>query len=99
MAADGSIIIETKLDYSKAANQLTKLQNKVAEVDETLDSLGSGKSQLEEKSKALAGELDLAKKKLYEMQSAANGTYTSEQITTQVENVKQLQFQWDQTEN
>lgn len=99
MMADGSIIIETKLDNAKAEKELERLTKKIESLEKSIAKDTSDKSGLEKQANELVVQLDAAKAKLYEMQNAQRGAFSTEQINEQKETVNSLQKRWDALEN
>ena len=95
MAADGSIVIIADLDDRKAQAELNRLARRIDSLGEKIRQDSAARLPLLEQAERLGMQLDAAKAKLAEMQAAASGTYSSEQIADQKETVKALQTQWD----
>lgn len=92
---DGAVVFDTRLnnktlekDYAKAVRKLEKMEKHIS------DTTGK-RNGLAEQAKKMAAELDVAKAKLYEMQTASKGVFKPEQIQTQRENVRYLQAEWN----
>lgn len=94
--ADGSIVIETKLDDKKAQAELNRLDKKIEDLNAKINTAQAKKMPLLEQAQQLGAQLDIAKEKLYQMQNAPAG-FTGDQIAEQKETVKSLQAQWDAT--
>ena len=95
MAADGTIIFKSDLDNEKLVKELEKAKAKINKLEKSLENMGGQKSQLTEQFEKLSVTLDEAKAKLYEMQTAAKGTYGKEQISEQRERVRGLQTEYN----
>lgn len=95
MAADGTIIFKSDLDNEKLVKELEKVKNQINKLEKSLENMGGQKSQLTEQFEKLSVTLDEAKAKLYEMQTAAKGTYGKEQISEQRERVRGLQTEYN----
>lgn len=95
MAADGSIVIVADLDDRKAQAELNRLARRIDSLGEKIRQDSAARLPLLEQAERLGIQLDAAKAKLAEMQAAASGAYSSEQIADQKETVKALQTQWD----
>ena len=95
MAADGSVVIEASMNTSKAEQDLAELKAKIEKLESSIKSDTDAKTGLEERARQMAVTLDTAKAKLYEMQTAAKGVYSKEDISEQKEYVKNLQAEWD----
>lgn len=99
MAADGSIVIESKLDNAQAEKELDRLTKKIANIEREISGKQSEKSKWVQSAEELGIQLDSAKEKLYEMQTAAKGVFSAEQISMQKETVNSLQSQWNAAES
>lgn len=97
--ADGSVVIDVILNTSKAENQLSRLKQKIASLEDELTKSKSERTGLENKLNELTGQLDEAKAKLYEMQNAQQGAFSTEQISEQTETVNVLQKMWNEAQN
>lgn len=95
MAADGSIVIVADFDDRKAQAELNRLARRIDSLGEKIRQDSAARLPLLEQAKRLGIQLDAAKAKLAEMQAAASGTYSANQIAKQRETVKALQTQWD----
>lgn len=92
--ADGSIVFETALDNKTLEKELSKLQRKIKTLNDQMYIKQQQKIPMVEQAKKLGAELDLAKAKLFEMQSGEK-FYTSASIQEQTQSVNQLQKEWD----
>lgn len=95
MDADGSIVIDTEIDDQKAQAELNRLEKKIDSLNQKIAQGNAAKSPLVMQAKELGVQLDAAKAKLAEMQSASTGSFSSDAIQAQNETVKSLQYQWD----
>ncbi len=95
MAADGSVVIEANMNTSKAERDLAELKAKIEKLESSIKSDSDAKLGLEERARQMAVTLDAAKAKLYEMQTAAKGVYSKQDIADQKETVKVLQTEWN----
>ena len=93
--ADGSVIIKANVDVDQAEKDLEKLKKKASQTEREIEDMGKARFELTEKSKELAGALDAAKAKLFEMQQAAKGAFNPQEISDQSEIVKSLQFRYN----
>ena len=99
MAADGSIVIESKLDNAQAEKELDRLTKRIENIEKEISGKQAEKSKWVQSAEELGVHLDSAKAKLYEMQTAAKGVFSSEQISMQKETVNSLQSQWNAAES
>lgn len=98
-SSDGSIVIESKLDNAQAEKELDRLTKKIENIEREISGKQAVKSQLLQSAEELGVQLDSAKAKLYEMQTAAKGVFSPEQISMQKETVNSLQSQWNSAES
>ena len=98
MNADGSIVINTKVDDEQAAKDLERLKKKIQKLEDQIYTKKQQRMPLVEQSKQMAAELDAAKAKLEEMRSGKE-FFTSAQIKDQASLVEQLQKDWDSVQN
>lgn len=98
-SADGSVVIGVDMNVSEAEKSLERLKKDVLSIEEKLNKTSFRKSKLEEQSAKMAANLDEAKRKLYEMEEAAQGVFSKEQIEEQRNLIKALQTEWDKVEN
>lgn len=94
MAADGSVVIEAKLDPDEAEKELSKLENKIEKLQDTLNQKKTKHSALAEEARQIGVEYDEARKKLEYMQSG-DSFFTKDHIQEQAQLVKDLETQWD----
>ena len=94
MSADGSIVIEARIDDKKAQQELNRLNRKIQTLNDQIYVKQQQKMPLVEQARQLGAELDVAKAKLNEMQSAPKGSFTVETIKEQQETVRALQADW-----
>ena len=99
MAADGSIVIESKIDNAQAEKELDRLTKRIENIEKEISGKQAEKSQWARSAEELGVQLDSAKAKLYEMQTAAKGVFSSDQISMQKETVNSLQSQWNAAES
>ena len=99
MAADGSIVIEAKIDNAQAEKELDRLTKRIENIEKEISGKQTEKSQLVRSAEELGVQLDSAKANLYEMQTAAKGAFSAEQISMQKETVNSLQSQWNAAES
>ena len=99
MAADGSIVIESKLDNAQAEKDLDRLTKKIENIEREISGKQVEKAKWVQSSEELGVQLDSAKAKLYEMQTAAKGVFSAEKISMQKETVNSLQSQWNAAES
>ena len=99
MAADGSIVIESKLDNAQAEKDLDRLTRKIENIEKEISGKQVEKSKWVQSSDELSVKLDEAKAKLYEMQTAAKCVFSADQISMQKETVNSLQSQWNAAES
>ena len=91
-------MFSTELDNKELEKQLSQTKKKIASLEESISQKKSERSPLAEQAKKLSAELDTAKGKLYEMQSASKGLFSSEQIADQKQNVTTIQAQWNKAQ-
>ena len=99
MAADGSIVIESKLDNAQAEKDLDRLTKKIENIEKDISGKQVEKAKWVQSVEELGVHLDSAKAKLYEMQTAAKGVFSAEKISIQKETVNSLQSQWNAAES
>lgn len=99
MAADGSIVIESKIDNAQAEKELDRLTKRIENIEKDISGKQAEKSKWAQSAEELGVQLDSAKAKLYEMQTAARGVFSAEQISMQKETVNSLQSQWNAAES
>ena len=99
MAADGSIVIESKIDNAQAEKELDRLTKRIENIEKDISGKQAEKSKWAQSAEELGVQLDSAKAKLYEMQTAAKGVFSAEQISMQKETVNSLQSQWNTAES
>ena len=99
MAADGSIVIESKIDNAQAEKELDRLTKRIENIEKEISGKQAEKSKWARSAEELGVQLDSAKAKLYEMQTAAKGAFSAEQISMQKETVNSLQSQWNAAES
>ena len=99
MAADGSIVIEAKIDNAQSEKELDRLTKRIENIEKEISGKQAQKSKWAQSAEELGVQLDSAKAKLYEMQTAAKGAFSAEQISMQKETVNSLQSQWNAAES
>lgn len=99
MAPDGSIVIESRVDNAQSEKELDRLTKKIESIEKEISGKQVEKSKWVQSAAELGVQLDTAKAKLYEMQNAAKGVFSAEQISMQKETVNSLQAQWNAAEN
>ena len=99
MAADGSIVIESKIDNAQAEKELDRLTKRIENIEKEISGKQAEKSKWAQSAEELGVQLDSAKAKLYEMQNAERGVFSAEQISMQKETVNSLQSQWNSAES
>lgn len=99
MAADGSIVIESKIDNAQAEKELDRLTKRIENIEKEISGKQAEKSKWAQSAEELGVQLDSAKAKLYEMQNAARGVFSAEQISMQKETVNSLQSRWNAAES
>lgn len=99
MAADGSIVIESKLDNAQAEKDLDRLTKKIENIEREISGKQVEKAKWVQSAEELGVQLDSTKAKLYEMQTAAKCVFSAEQISMQKETVNSLQSQWNSAES
>ena len=92
---DGAVVFDTRLNNKQLERDYSKAVNKIRELEGDLNAKTAKRSGLVKQADEFAAKLDVAKARLYEMQTAGRGVFTSEQITSQRENVAALQADWD----
>ncbi len=92
---DGKIVFSTALDNKGLEKDLANLKKKIRSQEDEISSYQQMKNPLVEQSAQLSAQLDAAKAKLYQMQQAAAGVFSKEQIAEQKENVAMIQNQWN----
>ena len=95
MAADGSIVVEATVDASQAQAEINRLEKKIESLKARVRDAEASKLPWLEQSRELAARLDEAKARLFEMENAGQGIYSTEQIDAQRETVRSLQLQWE----
>ena len=98
-SADGSIVIKAKFDSAQAEKELDRLTKRIENIEKEISGKQAEKSKWAQSAEELGVQLDSAKAKLYEMQTAAKGVFSAEQISMQKETVNSLQSQWNASES
>lgn len=96
--ADGSIVFDTSLDNKTLERQLNSLKRKMQSLNDQIYTKQQQQIPLVAQSKQLAAQLDIAKAKLYEMQTAPTRA-SDTAIARQKETVQSLQSQWNSVQN
>lgn len=92
---DGAVVFDTRLNNKQLEKDYAKTVRKIEDLENEVNVKSAKKSGLVEQANALGASLDVAKAKLYEMQTAGRGVFSADQIQHQKENVAQLQSKWD----
>ena len=92
---DGAIVFSTKLNNKDLEKELAKLGSKIQKLENDIYSNKEKRMALLEQAKQLGAALDEAKAKLYEMQGASKGTYSTTEISEQKERVRGLQSEFN----
>ena len=96
---DGAVVFDTKLNNKQLEKDYAKTIRKIQEMEDEIAIKGARRNALAEQAKEMGVQLDIAKAKLYEMQSASKGVFSTEEIQLQQENVRVLQAQWNDINN
>lgn len=96
--ADGKIVIAVDADAKNAQKELNRVQRSIETIEARINKASAMRSPLVEQAAQLSAELDRAKAKLYEMQTAAGGA-SSAQIEAQRENVAALQAEYNRVQS
>lgn len=97
--ADGSFIVEAKIDNKSLYDGLKKAAKNISDLNDKISRLGAQKIPLEEKLQRITGELDDAKAALADMRAAPKGTYEKVDIADQATRVRLLQTEFNKTAN
>ena len=92
---DGSITFSTALDNAELEKQLSSLTKKVDTLNDKINQKQAERMPLADQAAQLGVQLDIAKAKLYEMQNASTGAFSSGKIKEQQLHVNGLQTEWD----
>jgi len=92
---DGTITFSTDLDNKELEKKLQSTQKRVERLEDSIAQKKAERFPLAENAKQLGAELDAAKMKLYEMQTATDSAFSPDKISDQQEIVKGLQAQWN----
>lgn len=92
---DSAVVFDTRLNNKQLEKDYAKTVRKIEDLENEVNVKSAKKSGLVEQANALGASLDVAKAKLYEMQTAGKGVFSADQIQSQKENVAQLQSEWD----
>lgn len=93
--ADGSIVIETRVDVERAEKDLAKLKTSIKKTESDIKDLTAQKMPLVKELERLGLEADEAAKKLDMMKNALAGTFSDEEIKEQAETAKYLGREFD----
>lgn len=96
---DGAVVFDTKLNNKQLEKDYAKTIRKIEDTEGEIAIKSARRNALAEQAKEMGVQLDIAKAKLYEMQSAAKGVFSTEEIQLQQENVRVLQSQWNDINN
>lgn len=96
---DGAVVFDTKLNNKQLEKDYAKTIRKIEDMEGEIAIKSARRNALAEQAKEMGVQLDIAKAKLYEMQSAAKGVFSTEEIQLQQENVRVLQSQWNDINN
>ena len=96
---DGAVVFDTKLNNKQLEKDYAKTIRKIEDMEGEIAIKSARRNALAEQAKEMGVQLDIAKAKLYEMQSAAKGVFSTEEIKLQQENVRVLQSQWNDINN
>lgn len=96
---DGAVVFDTKLNNKQLEKDYAKTIRKIQDMEGEIAIKGARRNALAEQAKEMGVQLDIAKAKLYEMQSASKGVFSTEEIQLQQENVRVLQTQWNDINN
>lgn len=97
--ADGSVVIGVDLNVDEAEKELARLRKKAISLENSIGKADFRKSKLAEQSAQMAVNLDKAKKRLDEMENAAAGVFSKDEIKEQKDQIKLMQSEWDAIEN
>lgn len=92
---DGTITFCTALDNAQLEKELQKTNRKIDALNQKVYQKQREQMPLVAQAKQLCAELDAAKAKLFEMQTAPNGAFATQAITDQNARVKGLQSEWN----
>lgn len=92
---DGAVIFNTRLNNKQLEIDYAKAVKKIEELEGKINIKTGTRNALAEQAANLGAKLDKAKAKLYEMQSAAKGAFSTDEIKAQQEMVNFLQHEWD----
>lgn len=92
---DGKITFSTDLDNKELEKNLAKIKRKIEDLERDISGKKASRNEFAKQSEELSVQLDIAKAKLYEMQTAAKGVFSTDQISEQKEMVDSLQYRWD----
>lgn len=96
--ADGSVSIVVNANADKAEKKLDKVARKIESIEGKIRKANDLRSPLAEQAAELSAELDKANAKLYEMQQATPGQYTTKQLADQKELVQSLSGQYNRVQ-
>lgn len=93
--SDGTITFSTALDNAQLEKELQKTNRKIDALNQKVYQKQREQMPLVAQAKQLCAELDAAKAKLFEMQTAPKGAFDTQAITDQNTRVKGLQSEWN----
>lgn len=95
---DGAIVFSTALDNSELEKQYQQTIKKIESLNQKIYQKQQERLPLTEQAQKLGVGLDVARGKLYDMQSATKGAFSSEQIKEQQETVNALKSEWNRVQ-
>ena len=94
-STDGSVVIGVDMNVDDAEKQLASLKKKIQDIQSEIEFRKFRKDAILERTKQLGAELDKAKAKLNEMETATKGAFSKEAIKEQSDIVKGIQKEFD----
>lgn len=94
-STDGSVVIGIDMKIDDAEKQLAGLKKKIQDIQSDIEFKKFRKDAMLERTKQLGAELDKAKAKLNEMETATKGAFSKEAIKEQSDIVKGIQKEFD----
>lgn len=92
---DNSITFKTDLDNKQLEKEYAAVVKKIDNLNDKLQQKKSERLPIVEQAEELGVQLDLAKAKLAEMETAQTGAFSARQIADQKEDVASLQARWN----
>lgn len=92
---DNTITFRTDLDNSQLEKEYTKTVKKIEDMERDISAKKARKSSLEVSMESLNTKIEATKQKLYDMQLAPKGTFSTEEIKAQGAELAALMDQWD----